>query len=168
MRKVAARCELSATAIYRHYDDKDALLVSIVVQSFELFSAYLMRSLSGKTPLERFELTARAYFDFAIENERDYQLIFMTDCRDLGFLDLSAGTRENLGNTYRFLLDRLRECSENGDFRYADLEAAGVFVWAQNHGLVSLRLTGQLGEERAMFESLVDRSIRGVVQSLSA
>jgi AcrR family transcriptional regulator len=82
MRGVAERVGVTATALYRHFADKDALLASLLEDGFRTFSSYLMRSLAGRTPLERFRRCGQQYFDFALEHLRDYALMFMTPTAD--------------------------------------------------------------------------------------
>ena len=110
MRGVADRVGVSATALYRHFHDKDALLSALLEQGFSTFSSYLMRSLTGKTPLERLRRAGRAYFDFALEHPRDYALMFMTPCQELGLDRVSQQARGRMEGTFVFLVDRVKEC----------------------------------------------------------
>ena len=157
MRGVAERVGVTATALYRHFEDKDALLASLLEQGFETFARYLMRALAGRTPLERFRASGRAYFDFALEHPRDYALMFMTPCKDLGLDAVSEQTRSKMGATFVFLIDRVKECIEAGVFARHDPEHAALNVWAEVHGLASLRLIGQL-------EQLDERAFRDRVE----
>ena len=47
MRKVAERVGVTATALYRHFEDKQALLLAVVQAGFERFTTYLLRGLTG-------------------------------------------------------------------------------------------------------------------------
>ena len=71
MRKVARACGVSATAIYRHYQDKDELVAQAVLEGFRIFGSYLMDALEQKTPIRRFRVLGRRYFDFALDNPAD-------------------------------------------------------------------------------------------------
>jgi AcrR family transcriptional regulator len=143
MRRVAAKVGISATAIYRHYRDKGALLRAVVEQGFQVFASYLFRALEGKTPLERLDLAGHHYIRFALEQPKYYQLIFMS---------WMGETRPDLGcepqpqraePTFQFVLDRVDECIGQGLFR-ADLNAedAAIGLWSQVHGLAALYLAG--------------------------
>src|SRR5687768_2852915 len=85
MRAVADGVGVSATALYRHFNDKDALLASLLGEAFGTFGSYLGRCLGGSTPLERFRICGRGYVEFALDHPRDYELMFLTNCDDLGF-----------------------------------------------------------------------------------
>jgi AcrR family transcriptional regulator len=167
MRGVAERVGVTATALYRHFEDKDALLASLLAQGFETFAKYLMRSLSGRTPLERFRLSGVAYFDFALEHPRDYGLMFMTPCKDLGLDAVSEQAQAKMGATFVFLIDRVKECMDTGVFARHDPEAAALNVWAEVHGLASLRINGQLEQfDAPAFRERVDFMLDRIEVSL--
>jgi AcrR family transcriptional regulator len=144
MRALGERVGISAPAIYRHFEDKDALLATLIDSSFSTFSGYLSRALSGATPLERFRRCGEAYFAFALENPRAYRLMFLTDCRELGLVRISQEIDERAGGTFLFLVDRIRECIDTQVFPPGDPTAVALWVWSQVHGLSSLWLLGQL------------------------
>jgi AcrR family transcriptional regulator len=144
MRGVAERVGVSATALYRHYQDKDALLWAVLEEGFSTFSSYLMRSLAGKTPMERLRRAGRAYFDFALEHPRDYALMFMTPCEEVGLDRVSEGTRMRMEGTFVFLVDRVKECIAAGVAEALDPQEAALNIWAEVHGLTCLRLNGHL------------------------
>jgi AcrR family transcriptional regulator len=144
MRGLAERVGISATAIYRHFEDKDALLATLIDSSFSTFSSYLGRALSGSTPRERFRRCCEAYFAFALDNPRAYRLMFLTDCRQLGLVHISREIDERARGTFLFLVDRIRECIDAGVFTAGDPTRIALWVWSQVHGLSSLWLLGQL------------------------
>ncbi|HSC88979.1 MAG TPA: helix-turn-helix domain-containing protein, partial [Polyangiaceae bacterium] len=80
LRKVAAQCGISAPAIYRHFEDKDDLLAAAIQRGAALFTNYLLSALSEATPRERLQQLGQRYFRFAVENPRDYELIFVVRC----------------------------------------------------------------------------------------
>src|SRR5437868_3673187 len=77
LREVARRCGVSATAVYRHFDDKEALLRDVCATGFHIFSSYLLHALAARTPRDRLSARAEQYLRFAIENTRDYRFIFI-------------------------------------------------------------------------------------------
>lgn len=145
MRKVAERVGVSATALYRHFDDKEALLVAVVQAGFERFTSYLLRGLAGKTPAERLQRTGEGYLRFALENASYYRIMFMTSREDFGFDQLPATSRQILARSFQLLVDRVRECQDAGDLRAGEPEEIAVLIWSFVHGLVSLYLAGHMG-----------------------
>lgn len=169
MRAVADRVGVSATALYRHFDDKDALLAALLSEAFATFGAYLGRSLGARTPRDRFRAIGRAYVDFALDHSRDYQLMFLTNCAELGFKRIRREVDQRSEPTFELLVDRVRECMESGVFQKRDERGVALHAWATLHGVVSLWLLGQLKEamdERALRQhveltlDLIEASLR--------
>ena len=146
MRSVAEGVGVSATALYRHFNDKDALLASLLGEAFGTFGSYLGRCLGGRTPLQRFRMCGQAYVEFALDHPRDYELMFLTNCQDLGFKRLRTEVGKRSEPTFEILVDRVRECIEAGVFLKRDERQVALFAWATLHGPLSLWLLGQLKE----------------------
>ena len=145
MRKVADRVGVSATALYRHFDDKESLLIAVVQAGFERFTRYLLRGLAGKTPAERLARTGEGYLRFALDNPSYYRIMFMASREDLGFDHLPAASRQTLGQSFQLLVDRVRECQAARHLRAGDPQEIAVVIWSFVHGLVSLYLAGHMG-----------------------
>lgn len=164
MRRVASQCGLSATAIYRHFPDKDALLSAAVLDGFRRFGAYLLDALEKPTPLERYRQIGRRYFDFARAHRHEYQLIFMTDCAGLGLQKLDETSKQEISGTFQLLQDRIAECQAAGLFEAGDARALAASVWASVHGLASLIITGQLESDET--DGLIELHLRLIEASL--
>ena len=162
MRKVAAKCGVTATAIYKHFKDKDHLIAAMAEEGFKLLEHELMKALTGKTAAERFQLTAKGYMSFALKQPAYYQLIFMSTARDFGFNQAFENSRNKLSPSFLFLIDRMREGREAGLFPPLDpLELAAHF-WSLFHGLVSLQLMGHFNpvlKTQKDFENFFSQSI---------
>jgi AcrR family transcriptional regulator len=170
MRAVAERVGLSATALYRHFDDKDALLASLLGEAFATFGSYLGRALSGKTALERLHLAGLAYVDFALDHPRDYELMFLTNCQELGYKRIFKETDERSRGTFEFLVERVEDCMKSKVFTRRDAREAALYAWSTLHGIVSLWLYGQLKEamdERA-FRAQAELTLELIEKGLGA
>lgn len=168
MRKVASACDVSATAIYRHFEDKDALLASAVIEGFRIFGSYLMDALEEATPDARFRTMLQRYFDFALENREDYRLIFMTDCEKLGLHKLDEVSEREAAGTFQLLQDRIAECQSSAYFKAGDSRTLAASVWSSVHGLASLFLTGNLGSDPAETQKLIQAHAHLVERALLA
>lgn len=165
MRAVASRSGVSAMAIYRHYANRDALLKAVVAQGHGVFLAYLQRALGEATPWARFETAGRQYLRFALDHPRDYAVLFMTSAHLEG-RGKGARTWQEAA-TFRFLVDRIRECADAGLLAAPDAEAAALTIWAQVHGLVSLYLAEKLHLGRPAFEKLYESSLAELVRAFT-
>ncbi|MFO0585109.1 MAG: TetR/AcrR family transcriptional regulator [Anaeromyxobacter sp.] len=145
MRRVADRVGVSATAIYRHFDGKEALLVAALARGGEVLRARLARALRGRTPAERLVRTGREYLRFAFTHPHDYRLVFMA-WDDLAGMGLPRARPGELSEGLRFLVERVAECRAAGLVRSGapDLELA-LRAWATVHGWASLWLAGGAG-----------------------
>jgi AcrR family transcriptional regulator len=167
LREVARRVGISAAAVYRHFDSKEALLGAVCHEGFLTFSSYLMRALAAPTPRERLLAAGDYYLRFALENPHDYRVIFMSTVRDLGFREAKDKPRE-MSPTFQFLVDRVRECIEAGELSAGDPCDIAATIWAHVHGLASLRLSGHMswaGSDAAyagFFRRSVDHLLEGL------
>jgi AcrR family transcriptional regulator len=168
MRKVAARTGISATAIYRHFQNKDELLARVVDEGFAILGKYFSQALQEPDPLKRLLLTGRSYLDFAFQESRYYQIIFLSgDALDLSKLPLAKHPEP--GPTFQFLLDRIAECRQAGLLR-ADQDdfSIGLFLWAECHGLAALHLRwgGVSALPLKQYRALCDQVLKLAVESL--
>lgn len=169
MRKVAQAAGVSAPAIYRHFDSKEALLTAICSEGFQMFARSLWQGLEGTTPRDRLRRTGLGYLRFGIEHASYYRVIFMSPVEDLGFGQMPKNAQEKISPTFQFLVDRVRECMAAGILPPRDPVELATTIWAHCHGLVSLYLSGHLSlHDRASFEAFYARSIDWVVDGLSA
>jgi AcrR family transcriptional regulator len=168
LREVARRVGVSAAAVYRHYDGKEALLREVCGAGFRIFSSYLLRSLAGTTPRERMARCAEQYLRFGLEHPRDYRVIFMGGAEEFAAI-ASAGPIAEGDATFRFLVDRVRDCVHAGMLRDEDPEATATLIWAHVHGLVSLRLSGHLAAvgSDADFSRFYEQATLGLLEGLA-
>jgi AcrR family transcriptional regulator len=147
MRKIAQKIEYSATAIYKHFADKDALVAELCHLDFRSFAAHFGRAASEEDPIRRLRATGRAYFDFAIEYPQQYRFMFMAARPQVA---PEQGEREDPAqNAYVFLLATVREAIEKGLLRdeFSDAELASQTIWSAVHGVVALEIAFGQGKE---------------------
>jgi AcrR family transcriptional regulator len=135
---------ISATAIYRHFKNKEAMLISVVAQGSHIFLQYLSRGLTGKSAQERLELSTMAYLDFALDHPGYDRILFMSAAEDIGLERLCAASSENFAPTLQYLVDRVRDGMDEGVLAKGDADAMALIIWAACHGFVSLHLAQHL------------------------
>ncbi|MFL5262202.1 MAG: TetR/AcrR family transcriptional regulator [Anaeromyxobacteraceae bacterium] len=171
MRRVAERVGVSATAIYRHFDDKGALLGAAVALGSEHLVKAFAGALRARGAREQLRETGRAYLRFALRHPRDYQLLFMTwDDRPAPMV----GTPRVRGAALEFLVDRVEACRAEGLLGPGDDTFEVVMLcWSVVHGLASLWLgggaRGQMTERQfeALADAVLDRALAGLFQTPS-
>ena len=137
MRGVAERVGVTATALYRHFADKDALLREVAGEGSRLLGSHLFRALEAATPLERLRATAGAYLDFAAAQPQAYRALF-----DAPPGDEASPVALQQGAVRRFLRDRVREAMDAGDLAEGDPDGIALTLWSLVHGLASLHFAG--------------------------
>lgn len=155
MRVLAARVGVTPMALYRHFKGREALLESVVEQGHAIFLHYLQQALAEPTPAARLARSGQQYLDFALAHPSDYAVMFM---KPLGSKRRHAPPWRDVA-TFRFLVDRVRECADAGALRVDDPEGAALMLWAHVHGLTSLYLAGKLRLDEAAFRALYARSV---------
>lgn len=161
MRAVAARVRLTPMALYRHFHSKEVLLNALLEQGHATFLQYLQRALAEASPAARLARSAYEYLNFSLEHRQDYRVMFMM-----------ATARPRAGAaapqwrdvaTFRFLVDRVRDCAAVGLLRTDDPEFTALSSWAHVHGLVSLFLANKLELDEEQFRTLYARSVTSLM-----
>lgn len=166
MRKVAKRAGVSATAIYRHYEDRDALLAAAVLQGFRLFTSYLNDSLRAGTPLLRLQASYQRYLDFADEQQEHYVLMFKTPRNIVDHCIFDEAARGEMSATFAFLVARIEECQQDGSLPQKDPMQAAVHAWASMHGLAALFIDHQLPPAGVSRQQLADQHFEAILAAL--
>lgn len=156
MRAVAERVGVTATALYRHFADKDALLREVVGEGSRLLGSHLFRALEAPTPLERLRATALAYLDFALAQPQAYRALFKP-----GEDDESSPVHRQRGAVRRFLRDRVREAMDAGVLSEGDPDGVALTVWSLLHGLASLHQSGIV-----RLEWLRERALTSLIEGI--
>jgi AcrR family transcriptional regulator len=142
MRKIAHKIEYSATALYSHFENKDALIRELCVLDFAAFAQVFLKIARFEDPVERLRQAGHAYVAFALKHPEQYRLMFMTTHPQVG--DPDEMGRGNPGrDAYAFLKMTAEEALKQGRLRpeLKDAEAISQTLWAGIHGVVALHIT---------------------------
>jgi AcrR family transcriptional regulator len=141
MREIAKRIEYSATALYKHFADKDALVRELCREDFAAFAQRFLQNVqAGGDPVDRFARAGLVYLGFAEEYPEHYRLMFMTE---LPPISPEAGERDDPArNAYIFLRGLVDELMRGGYLRkeLTDVDLVAQTVWAAVHGAAALDL----------------------------
>src|SRR5262249_23674320 len=78
MRGIAEKIGYTATTLYNHFQDKEALLLALCEADFQTARARFQRSGRIADPIERPRELGMAYAEFAVRPPSHYRLMFMT------------------------------------------------------------------------------------------
>lgn len=155
LRDLARQVGVSANAAYRHFADKEALLMALAAEGFNRFSLAQAQAVSkGHTPDTMFRAAGQAYVRFAREHAPLFQLMF-------GRFPAHGRSTE---------LSEASDASFSGLLGLAALHAGlaadhpavktrALVAWSFVHGLSHLVLDGQLDKFGDDIDTLVDTLI---------
>lgn len=134
LRGVGARLGVSRTALYRHFQDKDALLANVALAGFRL----LRDALAGTTDLNDM---AVAYVDFAIANPSHYRAMFGTAVGEwCDYPELQTAGNEAFG----VLVDAIAQGQAARQIQPGDPIRFAQVTWSLVHGIAMLTIDGKL------------------------
>jgi AcrR family transcriptional regulator len=141
MRGIAEAIEYSPTALYFHFQDKEALIRELCQRDFAALARGFGAIAAVRDPVGRLREFGRAYVRFGLEHAEQYRFMFMTslpppaDPREHGkgdpARDAYAVVRTTVEDAFR--LRRLRRDS-------GDAELVSQTLWAGMHGLIALHI----------------------------
>ncbi len=155
MRRIAAKAGVTATLLYKHFADKDALLAAIGDEFFLKLAADLEQTKGERDPVARLRALMNAYVRCGIANPREYHLTFMTALPGLrrGKEMKQFRERTRRGEAippgqitvgmmcFARLEQAVADVIDAKLTRIKDVPALAESVWAAGHGLVSLVIT---------------------------
>jgi len=150
IREVARKVGVSHTAPYRHFANKDDLIVAVVRQGFDLMSQAMAerKSAAEPDPLNQFAAAGMAYVDFALENPAYYRVMYSGDL-------LSSTGQHTLqhtsSETFKEVVRDITTCQELGIIRPGDPAMQALGLLSTIHGFVTMvidnRVSALLGDE---------------------
>ncbi|TGN79537.1 TetR/AcrR family transcriptional regulator [Streptomyces bauhiniae] len=153
LRAVARRAGVSATAPYRHYADRDALVSAVAAEGYrELAESLAAAHPDPRTP-DELASVAVAYVRFALDRPAMFRVMFAEPC-DPNSEERVAATAAISGYVRGIV---------QAAFPGADPDALATTVWALVHGLAFLHLDGKLDSSTP---EVVDAQVRAAVQAV--
>ncbi|NDZ64906.1 TetR/AcrR family transcriptional regulator [Streptomyces cyaneofuscatus] len=134
LRAVARRAGVSATAPYRHYADREALVSAVAAEGYRELAGSLTQAHPAPSTPDELAAVAVAYVRFALEHPALFRAMFAEPC-DPTSAERVAAT-EAISQYVRTIV--------GATFPDADAGALSTTVWALVHGLAFLHLDGKL------------------------
>jgi AcrR family transcriptional regulator len=144
IREVARRAGVSHAAPYRHFADRDELILAVVEQGFELMQQTMLaeKAAAPDDPLNQFAASGLAYVNFALAHPAYYRVMFSGDLlSSTGHLSLRHTSREALQE----MVANIAECQRLGVVRSGDPVVQALAILSTIHGFVSLVNDNRIG-----------------------
>ncbi|WP_420454116.1 TetR/AcrR family transcriptional regulator [Rubrivirga sp.] len=159
MRKIAGSVGCSATSIYLHFDNKDALTHALISEGMDRLHDALVAASDGvDAPAARLDALSRAYVRFGLDNPEYYEVMFQLHPERMARYP---------AEDYRRARRNVERFGETLDAGLADgtlaspnpPDVAAAVLWTALHGLVSLHLARRV-DVRLAGDEFVDAAVR--------
>lgn len=159
---LAKKLGVSQPAPYKHFTDRESLLMAVTAAAFRQFSAMLREQIDKPSKRSKLSLFAQAALDFGLRRNGIWRLMFAsrTTASAPKGSELRAATME----TFELLQEAL-EVPAIGMLR----ERSALKIWAALHGVVMLAEQGMLSGELGQIsrEELVEEIVEQTKLALS-
>ncbi|MFD8206664.1 TetR/AcrR family transcriptional regulator [Streptomyces sp. NPDC059695] len=154
LRAVARRAGVSATAPYRHYADRDALVSAVAAEGYRELAGHLTAAHPAPATPDDLAAVAVVYVRFALDHPALFRAMFAEPC-DPTSEERVAATAVITEYVQGIVRDAFPGADASG--------ALPTSVWALVHGLAFLHLDGKLD---ASSPEAVAAQVRGAVHAL--
>ncbi len=156
LREIARNAGVSATAVYRHFPDKAALLGALCLEGDDRMAAAFRAAMASSSPgVEAFNAMGRAYVHFALAHPALFRLMMAQSAGPVAAPPPSAGE----GSDGMQILVNAIDGLFGADTPQPVREARRLKAWSLVHGLAMLMLDGQVPAEPALIDAVVDASV---------
>jgi len=137
LRKVAKMCNVSHSAPYRHFQNKDDLIQAIAREGFVKLHACLKEAVERypNDPKLQLRELGQQYIQFAVLNPDYMRILFTNVLNDPKSL---PEVNEFSEHGFDLLKNCVLECMKDPKFRFKNEKAAILFAWSTVHGLSML------------------------------
>lgn len=155
LREAARAVGVSPAAAYRHFEDKDALLIALAADGFTRLATGMERAIA-RTPGEpgskahaaaAFAAVGLAYVEFAVQHPSHFRVMFGPWCAHAKEPLVGGGPGGR--DPYRILVDTLDALAASGAVARDARAGAELAAWASVHGLASLLVEGPVRLSKA-------------------
>ncbi|NNM77420.1 TetR/AcrR family transcriptional regulator [Sphingomonas sp. ID1715] len=153
LREVARAVGVSATAVYRHFPDKDALLDALAAEGLGRLGAAQFEAAQAAGGGEKgFVATGIAYVRFALANPALFRLTFSATAAR----NILAQPPEHVPDAMAFLRQNARLAAEQTGL---DPHVIAVRAWSIAHGLALLMLERQVEADEDLIEAVISAEV---------
>lgn len=166
MRRVAAAVGITPMAIYRHFDDRDALLRRIREDSFEEITRHWQARAHGGDVLTRLRALHEVYLDYALAHPFLFDHAFAARREEARRYPEDFRARRS--PTLTLIADTIADGIREGVLREDDPWDTAMTLWAHTHGLIALYRAGRFSFDDTRFRVFYLRSLQRLIDGMAA
>lgn len=150
LRELARELGVSATALYRHFPNKDALLDALALAALRKLGEEQLRAASQAKGNDAFREVGFTYVRWAAQNPSLFRLVFARTGRVDALMDGSV----DLGEAFRQLAAGIGDILPPGATQQQRL-AAQLHAWSLVHGIAYLVVDGQVAWDEELVRAVI-------------
>ena len=170
MRKIARAVGCSATSIYLHFENKDALFHALIDEGMDVLYERLREATEATgDPVARLAALSRVYVRFGLDNPEYYEIMFMLHLEHMSRYPAEKYRRAR--RNLRLFAQTLRDGTDADLFDVPDARIGASVMWSVLHGTVALLLARRLDvriDQTAFIEATVQHVIDGFRASVAS
>lgn len=168
LRKLAAQCQVSQTALYRHFKNKEALLAVISIEGYQKLLANFQHASKRnyRCPEELLRKLGFMYIDFAQTRPSYFHVMYYTQHTASFNSDLVQSAADAV---YQLLKGAFKLGIASNHFKPMDTDLLSFAGWSFLHGIATLimqgksdRLPGNSNDLASTLSQLMDLLIYGI------
>lgn len=168
MRAIAKEVGISAAGIYRHYDNREAILAEIWWIGCEDLASSMRAPFESDDVTERVLTLTHRYMSWALAQPQIFELMYRDDPDGLNLLprggahDVEMVTNKSLG----VLVSEIERAMRLGEWRVENVWQVAVAIWSESRGLISLHRAGLIDVPREELPTIAVECTRYLLQGL--
>jgi AcrR family transcriptional regulator len=155
LREVARAVGVSATAVYRHFPDKEALLRAMAARGFDMMGEAQAAAAKRAGSKGAFAAVGGAYVRFALQHPGVFRLMFSSAPP----YDLFSITSQDVPMPMRLLREHVMSLSPLS-FSDEARKVIAMRAWAIVHGLAVLALDRMIVLDDNLIDAVIDNAAR--------
>jgi AcrR family transcriptional regulator len=162
LREIANEVGITPMAIYRHYDNKQALVDALVLDALGAWSKRVA-ALPDVPLMQKFDQIGDAFLDFALEEPRRFEAAFLVHSRAARrYPDDFVSGQSPVGALQLGLMEQAKD-----EGLLADVPPIEILITTAglSQGLVTLYRAGRIAGGEAEFRKLFKRAMRRCMNS---
>jgi AcrR family transcriptional regulator len=163
MRRVAATVGITPMAIYKHFKNREDLLVAVATAEYRRIASYFEQANARKDIKGLRGMLG--YLDYALDHPQLFRFMF-SGSRPEAFV-FPGDAKSDKSPTFTALQVLVARLMEQGIFKRSDVAETALSIWAYAHGLIALQLSGRIKLPRVAFRKLYMRSLDRLLLGLA-
>lgn len=166
-RAVAAEAGVTATALYRHFTDKNALLDAVIAEVYRRFKQAMLApaAMEEAGALSWLFIAGDRYLRFALEHPNYYRLLFAEPHR-IRIDRYPNDFHDGRSTGFRALRDGVARCMTAGALKEDEPADVALTIYAHMHGLIMLHFAGRFADDARVFEKFFHKSLEHLLTGL--